>query len=143
MIDDDFESVFRRMIEQFMDAFSSMSEGSMRIKSWNGSNVNDLFETQIDPQNDEPVVEKIDFDDSSLILVEERNETEVPQIKLSGSRITLRYDQQGHEFDVEVGFHIDLEKSKATQRNGVLEITAVKSIDDGVSTNDGYLRIEY
>ncbi len=143
MIDDDFESVFRKMIEQFMDAFGSMSEGSVRIKSWNGSNVNDLYETQIDPQNDEPVVEKIDFDDSTLILVEERNETEVPQIKISGSRITLRYDQKGHEFDVEVGFHIDLEKSKATQRNGVLEITAVKSNDDGVSANDGYLRIEY
>jgi hypothetical protein len=142
MIDDDFETVFRKMIEQFMEAFGGMPEGSMNIRSWNGSVVNGPLDTQIEPKNDEPLVEKIDLGDSVLILIEWQNEKENPTVKVAGSSIDVQLGPEGKEITVNVGFQIDLEKSNVSHRNGVIEISAVKAESEDVSNSDGFLKIE-
>ncbi|MFW9833479.1 MAG: hypothetical protein ACFFEK_05765 [Candidatus Thorarchaeota archaeon] len=140
MIDDDFESVFRKMMEQFMDAFGGMPEGGMTIKSWNGSIVNEPFDGKIE-SNDEPEVEQIDLGDSVLVLIESRNPIETPKVRVSGSEIFVQLHPEKEEINLDVGFKIDIEKSDVSYRNGVLEISAVKIESENNVSNDGYLRI--
>ena len=142
MIDDDFESVFRKIIEQFMEAFGGIPEGSMEIKSWNGSMVNEPLDSQIEPKNDEPIVEKIDLGDSVLILIEWQNEHETPTVRVSGSIVTIQLSPERKEINVDVGFLIDQEKSNVSHRNGVLEISLAKTEGENTGANDGFLKIE-
>ena len=142
MIDDDFESVFRKMIEQFMEAFGGMPEGSMTIRSWNGSTVNEPLETQIEPESDQPLVEKIDLGDSMLILVEWQNNHETPTIRVSGSTVIIQLGSENEEINVDVGFHVDKEKSNVSHRNGVLEISVTKTESEDIDSDDGFLKIE-
>ena len=142
MIDDDFESVFRKMIEQFMEAFGGMPEGNMTIRSWNGSIVNEPLDAQIESDRIEPLVEKIDLGDSVLILIEGPTDTETPIVKVSGSSIIVQFGAESKEINVDVGFQIDFEKSNVSHRNGVLEITAVKTEDGRKNSSDGFLKIE-
>ncbi|MFX1561573.1 MAG: hypothetical protein ACFFBL_13370 [Promethearchaeota archaeon] len=142
MIDDDFESVFRKMIEQFMEAFGGLPEGSMTFRSWNGSIVNEPLETQVEPQSNEPSVEKIDLGDSAIILVEWLNDHETPTVKVSGSMVTIQLGPEKEEINVDVGFHVDRERSNVSHRNGVLEISVVKTDVEDTSDNDGFLKIE-
>ena len=142
MIDDDFETVFRKMIEQFMEAFGGMPEGSMTIRSWDGSIVNEPLEQRIEPNRDEPVVEKIDLEDSVLILIEVPNDTEDPSVKVVGTNVVVQLGPERKELAVDAGFQIDLEKSNVSHRNGVIEITAVKAESEDSHGSDGFLKIE-
>ena len=142
MIDDDFESVFRRMIEQFMEAFGGIPEGNMTIRSWNGSMVNEPLDTQVEPTANEPQVEKIDLGDSTLILIEGQNDSVNPSVKVTGSSIIVQLGPESKEIKIDVGFQIDLEKSNVSHRNGVIEISVVKIESEGSSGNDGFLKIE-
>jgi HSP20 family molecular chaperone IbpA len=142
MIDDEFESVFRRMIEQFMEAFGGMPEGSMTFRSWNGSMVNEPLDRHVEPMIEEPLVEKIDLGDSFLILIEWQTDSETPTMKVSGSTIVVNLGAERNEINVDVGFQIDLEKSNVSHRNGVIEISVVKSESEDTSSDDGFLRIE-
>ncbi len=141
MIDDDVESEFRRMIEQFMKAFG-IPEGSMRVQSWTGSNIFESAETEIEPMSDEPIVEKIDLGESALILVDGLHDTDTPTVKVSESKIIVQLSPDRKEIDIEVGFQIDLEKSNVTYRNGVLEISAIKNENIKSKENSGFLKIE-
>ncbi len=141
MIDDDVESEFKRMIEQFMKAFG-IPEGSMKIKSWNGSNVYEYPETEIQPVSEEPIVEKIDLGESTLILIDGLHDTDAPTIKVLGSKIIVQISPDKKEIDIEVGFQIDLAKSNVTNRNGVLEISVIKAEKIKSKNNSGFLKIE-
>lgn len=141
MIDDDVESEFKRMLEQFMKAFG-IPEGSMKIKSWNGSNVYEYPETEIQPVSEEPIVEKIDLGESTLILIDGLHDTDAPTIKVSGSKIIVQISPDKKEIDIEVGFQIDLAKSNVTNRNGVLEISVIKAEKIKSKNNSGFLKIE-
>jgi len=142
MIDDDFESVFRKMIEQFMEAFGGMPEGNMTIRSWNGSIVNEPIETQIETESDQPLVEKIDLGDSVLILIEWQNNYETPTVRVSGSTVIIQLGPESEEINIDVGFHVDQDKSNVSHRNGVLEISVAKTDGEDTDSNDGFLKIE-
>ena len=139
MIDDDFESVFRRMIEQFMDAFGDMPEGSFSIRSWNGSTVNGPLETEIEPKKIEQEFEKIDLGDSVLFLIQGDFDEDL-KIRVDGKNIIVQMGLERADINLETDFHIDLEKSNVSYRNGVIEITAVKT--ENQNESEGYLRIE-
>jgi HSP20 family molecular chaperone IbpA len=127
------------MMEQFMDAFGDMPQGSFSIRSWNGSTVNGPLETEIEPKTNEPEVEKIDLGDSVLFLIQGNFEIE-PKVSVEGSKITVQLESEREDITLETEFQIDLEKSNVSYRNGVIEITAVKTDDQNKS--EGYLRIE-
>jgi HSP20 family molecular chaperone IbpA len=142
MIDDDFESVFRKMIEHFMGSFGGIPEGNMTLRSWNGSSVNEPLDRNIESKSDEPVVEKIDLGESVLILIDGQNDTENPSVEVSGSTIVVQLGPARKEINIEVGFQIDLEKSNVSHRNGVIEITVAKNDSEDTASNDGFLEIE-
>jgi hypothetical protein len=142
MIDDDFESVFKRMIKDLLETFGEVPDGSVSIRSWNGSIVSDPLEQQIEPNNDDPIIETIDLGESSLILIELQNETETPSVRVTGSNIIVQPGPERKEITVDVGFQIDLEKSNVSHRNGVIEISVAKAINEGNGSNDGFLKIE-
>ncbi|MFW9807851.1 MAG: hypothetical protein ACFFE6_00595 [Candidatus Thorarchaeota archaeon] len=139
MIDDDFESVFRKMMEQFMEAFGGMPEGNFSIRSWNGSIVDGPLDTQIAPKNDEPLVEKIDLGDSVLFLIQGSFESE-PKVKVDGTNLTIETGSGTQNVELDAGFPVDLEKSNVSHRNGVIEITAIKA--ENPEENRGFLKIE-
>ena len=142
MIDDDFESVFRKMIEHFMGSFGGIPEGNMTLRSWNGSSVNEPLDEQVESMSDEPLVEKIDLGESVLILIDGQNDTENPSVEVSGSTIVVQLGPARKEINIEVGFQIDLEKSNVSHRNGVIEITVAKNDSEDTASNDGFLEIE-
>ena len=142
MIDDDFESVFRKMMEQFMEAFGGIPEGNMTFRSWNGSMVNEPLDSQVEPTRDEPLVEKIDLGDSVLILIEGQTDIENTPVKVSGTTIIVQLGSERKEVVVDVGFQVDLEKSNVSHRNGVMEISAVKTESEDTGSNDGVLKIK-
>ena len=142
MIDDDFEILFRKMIEQFMESFGGMPEGSMTYRSWNGSMVNEPLDNQVEPKMNEAIVEMIDLGESVLILIEDPNDSENPSVKVTGSTIVVQLGPDRKDISVDVGFQIDLEKSNVSHRNGVIEISAAKTDSEDTSGNDGFLKIE-
>ncbi|MHA3962811.1 MAG: hypothetical protein AM325_004650 [Candidatus Thorarchaeota archaeon SMTZ1-45] len=141
MIDDDFESVFKRMIEELMGTFG-MPMDNIRLRSWNDSFVDEPPEVQIDSMSDEPLVEKIDLGDGVLIVIDGLNDLEDPKVKVAESTIFVQPGLGKKEVTIEVGFPIDLEKSTASHRNGVIEITAVKANSNIKNISDGFLRIK-
>ena len=142
MIDDDFESVFRKMIEQFMEAFGGMPEGEFSFRTWNGPIVNEPLDRGIEPMVEEPLVEKIDLGDSVLVLIDGYTEAEPPTVRVSGSSVIVQLGPEQKEVSVDVGFTVDLEKSLVSHRNSVIEISVIKAENEDSSENDGFLKIE-
>jgi hypothetical protein len=142
MIDDDIESVFRKMIEQFMEAFGGIPEGNMTFRSWNGSMVNEPLDEYVEPNRNEPIVEKIDLGNSALILIDGPDEIDNLSVKATGTTIVVQLSPEIKEITIETGFPIDLEKSIVSHRNGVIEISAVKIENETTSGTDGFLKIE-
>ena len=139
MIDDDFESVFRKMMEQFRDAFGSLPEGSGTYRTFSGSFTNEPLDQNVEQRNDDPQVEKIDLGDSVLFLIQGYFDSE-PEVKVEGEKITVTLGQGNPNIAIKPGFPVDLEKSNASYRNGVIEINAVKA--ESHQESDGYLKIE-
>lgn len=142
MIDDDFESVFRKMLEHFMETFGEMPEGGTNFRVWNGSIVNEPLEAQIEHIDDAPLVEKIDLGEGALILIEWRDDIDQPSVRISGSTVFAQAAPDKREISVDVGFLIDIDKSKVSHRNGITEISVVKAEGLGAGKRDGVLSIE-
>ena len=141
MIDDDFESVVRRMLEQFMETFGTFPEGDVTIRSWTGSFSSEPHEPEIEPKNDEPIVEKIDLGDSVIFLIQGHFDTSAePVVKVDGENITVKFGLGTQDINIQPGFPIDLEKSNISYRNGVLEIVAIRA--ENHDESDGYLKIK-
>jgi hypothetical protein len=141
MIDDDFESVFRKVLERFSEAFESLPEGSGVIRSWSGSFVNEPLEQNIEQHSDEPQIEKIDLGDSVLFLIQGHfDSTYEPEVKVEGEKITVKSGPEMQDIHLNLEFMVDREKSTVSYRNGVIEITVVKT--ESLDATEGYLRIE-
>ena len=141
MIDDDIESVVRKMIEQFTETFGTFPEGNVTIRSWTGSFVNEPLESEIKPKGDEPIVEKIDLGDSVIFLIQGHFDTSVePVVKVDGENITVKLDNETQSMNLEPGFLIDLEKSNISNRNGVIEIVVFRA--ENQEESRGYLKLD-
>jgi hypothetical protein len=142
MIDDDFESVFRKMIEHFMETFGEMPEGNMNVRVWNDSIVNEPIDAQIEHDDDSPIVEKIDLEEGALILIEWRDDVNSPSVRVSDSTIFAQASPDKKEISVDVGFLIDTDRSKVSHRNGITEISVAKTDRVVKGKTDGFLNIE-
>ncbi|MFW9926024.1 MAG: hypothetical protein ACFFDM_04570 [Candidatus Thorarchaeota archaeon] len=139
MIDDDFESVFREMMEQFMKAFGSFPEGNGIFRSWSGSFITEPFDSEIEPRKNEPNVEKIELGDSVIFLIQGHFDFD-PTVKVDGKKITVKTGSEYEDVVLETDFLVDIKRSKMSYRNGVIEITAMKT--ESLSESEGYLKIE-
>jgi HSP20 family molecular chaperone IbpA len=142
MIDDDFESAIRRMFESIMGSLNTFPEGSESFSFFSGSTVNGS-KNEIDLSEErEPEIEQIDLEDQMLILVEIGFTDGEYSVRVDDRNLIITYGLENKEKRVTLDFDVDFEKSKVTSRNGVMEISLVKSKKDDSGLRSGYLKIE-
>ncbi|MGY5872121.1 MAG: hypothetical protein RTV72_07760 [Candidatus Thorarchaeota archaeon] len=141
MIDDEFESVFRRVFEHLMKSMGQISEGDGTISYWSGSLFDNPDVDEMSPPSTEPLAEVIDLEDRILFLVEMENDSTLVDVKVNHRILTVIDQIEGNEIDFDLDFDVDIDNSRVSFRNGILEIELKKAIGD-VESKVGYLRIE-
>ncbi len=141
MIDDEFESVFRRVFEHLMKSMGQISDGDGTISYWSGSMFGNPDVGEMFPPSDELHAEVIDLEDRVLFMVELENDSTLVDVKVE-ERILLVNDQiEGNEAVFDLNFDVDIDNSRVSFRNGILEIELKKAAsNDG--PKEGYLKIE-
>ena len=122
MIDDDFQNIFRKMMEQFF------GQGGM-------PNRNERFGFEMRPdQNHQHIqnkqtteIEKIELDDKVILLVDNVSDTVEPIVRVQGKRVVVEVwrDEPVVMEDV-VDFYANPDESSISLTNGVLEVTLTK-----------------
>jgi HSP20 family molecular chaperone IbpA len=141
MIDDDFESVFRKMIEHFMGSMG-FPDGEVEIKTWSGAFPTESTEIDLSPRMDEPEVETIDLGDSYMIIADMKGLDAEPEVHVQGRDVELSYLRDHDPLVSQVPFDIDLGQSGSSFQNGVLEVVLAKASPDYDGDREGYLQIE-
>ena len=141
MIDDEFESVFKRLFESLMNSMGPMPEGETTIRYWTNSRMNNPGLVSIPGTEvvNEPEAEIIDLDDRVLFLIEVGFEDELIDVKVEDRTLKIFNQVEGKETEFDLDFDVDIEESRTSCRNGILEIE-LKKIEDVEYPNEGYLR---
>lgn len=135
MIDDEFEKMFRQMIERFFGSSVGLGDGIFQIRV-HASNEQYGEPNQVRPTVKKPVgrqegkasVEKIDLGESMIVVVEGFAHNTAPSILVKGKKMRiLSEEEDGKEMTVDLPFEVDLERSTASFRNGIVEVELVKA----------------
>jgi len=141
MIDDDFESVFRRMFEHLMKSMGPISDGEGTISYWSDSTFSKPDVGVTSPHPNELQAEVIDLEDKVLFLVELENEGTLFDVKVEERTLRVNDQIEGNEIEFDLDFDVDIDNSRVSLRNGILEIELKKAVSDN-GPKEGYLRIE-
>jgi hypothetical protein len=126
MIDDDeFQKIFRRMIEQFFGTFGMQPGGSGMDGLWDGGS-DELDEVPLDMPHEDARVERIDLGDTVILVMENCSIEEGLQITVKGRFATISYGPDNFVQTIETSFAIDANRSFVSCRNGVAEIRLEK-----------------
>jgi len=140
MIDDEFETVFRRLFESLMNSMGQMTDGETTVGYWTSSGLGGPGMTDIPVTEYEIQAEVIDLEDRVLFLVEIGPEDEIIDVKVEGRTLCVFNQVDGNETIFDLDFDVDIEDSQTSCRNGILEIELKKAKDqDG--PREGYLKI--
>lgn len=143
MIDDEFESVFRKLFESLMNSMGQIPEGTTTVQYWTNSKFGGQgMANNIEEVSKEIQAEVIDLEDRVLFLVEIGSEDDLIDVKVEGRTLKVFDQVEGNETDFELDFDVDIENSRTSCRNGILEIE-LKKTDDTDGHNEGYLEINY
>ena len=143
MIDDEFESVFRKLFESLMNSMGQIPEGTTTVQYWTNSKFGGQgMANNIEEVSKEIQAEVIDLEDRVLFLVEIGSEDDLIDVKVEGRTLKVFDQVEGNETDFELDFDVDIENSRTSCRNGILEIE-LKKTDDTDGHNEGYLEIDY
>ena len=127
MIEDDFDKMFRRMMEQLFGAFGSPERGRSQFGFRTFSPLNELKQQgmkQEQHERDLPRVERFDFGDHYVGVVDGFACEDNLEIIVKGKRMHLKQGGPiGKTLDLEIPFVVDSEKSMVSHRNGITEIT--------------------
>lgn len=140
MIDDEFETVFRRLFESLMNSMGSIQAGETTVQYWSNSKFGPGM-ANIPEVNEDIQAEVIDLDDRVLFLVEIEHEDALIDVKIEGRTLKVFDQVEGNETVFDLDFDVDIEKSRTSCRNGILEIE-LKKTDDTDGQNEGYLKID-
>jgi len=140
MIDDDFETVFRRLFESLMNSMGSIQDGETTVQYWSNSRFGPGM-ASIPEVNEDMQAEVIDLDDRVLFLVEVGHEDELIDVKVEGRTLNIFDQVEGNETIFDLDFDVDIENSRTSCRNGILEIE-LKKAEDADGQNEGYLKID-
>ncbi|TFG33345.1 hypothetical protein EU527_08265 [Candidatus Thorarchaeota archaeon] len=131
MIDDEFETVFRRMIEHLMGAMGEIPDGNTTIRYWTSSNFgfpNAIEETP--DKNEETDAEVIQLDDKVLVIINLGTAGFVPSVRVEEKNLIITNEIEDKETILNLDFLVDVENSHASYRNGILEVE-LKEVKDG------------
>ena len=141
MIDDEFETVFRRLFESLMNSMGQMTDGDTTIRYWTNSRLGGPGMTDIPETEYELQAEVIDLEDRVLFLVEVGHENNIIDVKVEERTLKVFNQVDGNETIFDLDFDVDIEDSRTSYRNGILEIELKKAKDqDG--PREGYLKID-
>ncbi len=144
MIEDDFDKIVRRMFESFFSRSGALSEeGSITIRSNLGKISAPSIGMNFGSTETAPKVEKVDLGDTCVFIVEPASTCQAPMIKAEGRELIVEFGtEQGEQVKLELPYAVDVDKSSFSHRNGIIEISLLKAVDDGSSsdTNERYLR---
>lgn len=140
MIDDEFETVFRRLFESLMNSMGSIQDGETTVQYWSNSRLGPGM-ASIPEVNEDMQAEVIDLDDRVLFLVEVGHEDDLIDVKVEGRVLKVFNQVEGHETVFDLDFDVDIENSRTSCRNGILEIE-LKKTNDTDGQNEGYLKID-
>ncbi len=140
MIDDEFETVFRRLFESLMNSMGSIQDGETTVQYWSNSRFGPGM-ANIPEVNKGIQAEVIDLEDRVLFLVEVGNENELIDVKVEGRTLKVFDQVEGNETVFDLDFDVDIENSRTSCRNGIFEIE-LKKTDDTDGQNEGYLKID-
>ncbi|MHA1577580.1 MAG: Hsp20/alpha crystallin family protein [Candidatus Thorarchaeota archaeon] len=143
MIDDEFESVFRKLFESLMNSMGQIPEGKTTVHYWTNSKFGGQgMANNIEEVSKEIQADVIDLEDRVLFLVEIGTEDDLIDVKVEGRTLKVFDQVEGNETDFKLDFDVDIENSRTSCRNGILEIE-LKKTDDTDGHNEGYLEIDY
>ncbi|MHA2140805.1 MAG: hypothetical protein ACXADC_06800 [Candidatus Thorarchaeota archaeon] len=135
MIDDDeFQKIFRRMIEQFFGTFGMQPGGSGVDEMWDAP-LDETDTPYLDVPNEGPSVERIDLEDSVILVMDKCIMADELQVTVRNNVATLSYGPANIFQHHETPFVIDAERSHISCRNGVAEIRLLKKDESGESDN--------
>lgn len=139
MIDDDFESVFRRVFESLLGSLGTLPEGSTSYSYFTGSMM-DEDDNEFN-QEKEPDVERIDLDDEVLFLVSIGYEDSEFSVKISARTMIISFDVVDKNIKVDLDFDVDIDNSSVSSRNGIMEISLKIAAKNNSGAREGYLRM--
>jgi len=143
LIDDDFESVFRRMLESLRGSLGAFPEGTTSFNYVTGSILDDTDNEGRILSDTEPDIERIDLEDEVLFIVNIGcNDANEYSVKVEAKTLKIIHEIDGKERRVDLDFDVDINHSHASLRNGVVEIS-LKIAEKGKSGNrEGYSTID-
>ena len=141
MIDDEFETVFRRLFESLMNSMGQMTDGETTVRYWTSSGLGGPGMTDIPETEYEMQAEVIDLEDRVLFLVEVGSEDEIIDVKIEDRTLCVFNQVDGNETIFDLDFDVDIEDSRTSYRNGILEIE-LKKAEDQDGPREGYLKID-
>lgn len=142
MIDDEFETVFRRMIEHLMGAIGQFHDGNTTIRYWTSSNFDLPNEVEDAPIEDESDAEIIDLDEKVLVIANLGNTGFVPSVRVEGKKLIVENEIDDKDMILDLDFYVDVNNSHASYKNGVLEVELKKAEDGSDVVSEGYLNYE-
>jgi HSP20 family molecular chaperone IbpA len=139
MIDDDFDKLVRSMFERFFGKSFEMFPGEtgiqMRIDPANRMNTDANISREL-------IVDEIDLGDEFLVIVESPISVDSPLASVKGDLLEIRLnDVSSKGVDVNLPFHVDIEKSSVSYQNGVIEARLVKASDGTTKKTEGILKV--
>ena len=140
MTDDDFESVFRKMIEHFMGSMGLSPEGEISVRTWTNMPPDRMSRVDDTPVDDGMQAEEIDLGESYIILIDSKGSPNPPVISIEGHTIRVAFEELEQTFTT--GFDIDIETSTASYRNGILELILQKNKSGTPGTISGTIHVE-
>jgi HSP20 family molecular chaperone IbpA len=142
MIDDDFESVVRRMFESIFGSIGTFQEGSGFFNYFSDSAVKESDRLSELTDEKELDMERIDLEDQVLFLVTMDFDDSESSARVAENTLIVAYGPENKEIRADLDFDVDIEKSHVSKRNGVVEISLKKAKKDGSGLKNGYLKID-
>jgi hypothetical protein len=139
LIDDDFESVFRRIFESLISSMGSFPEGSTTYSYNTGSMYNDFENDDALQEKKDSDVERIDLEDEVLFLVNIGYEDREPSVRVDVGSMTITPGTLNQPIKVDLDFEVDVANSYMSSRNGVLEISLKVAEKGSSGAREGFL----
>jgi len=143
MIEDDFDEIVRRMFESFFSRSRGLSEeGSTTTRFQFGPIGVPSIGTNLGIAEKEPKVETVDLGDTCILVVENASANQAPMVRVEGRELIVEFGpEQEEQLKLELPYAVDVDKSSFSHRNGITEISLIRAVDEGTSSdaNERYL----
>jgi len=143
MIEDDFDEIVRRMFESFFSRSGSLSEEGITTTRFQFGSIGvPGIGTNLGTAEKKPKVETVDLGDTCIFVVENASASQAPMVRVEGRELIVEFgSEQEEQLNLELPYAVDVDKSSFSHRNGITEISLVRAVDEGSSsdTNERYL----